>query len=159
VTGGVLAASLLAAAVGLATAFHPWRTAAAAALVCAVAAAAAAAVAAQTDPSWPVRAAIWGSLALTAGAAILARRGVPGSALGLLALNAGAWGGAAVGLRAELPAALASGLLAVPAALLVRRGQTLPIRIVASWLITIGVLNAAIPILVPTPGYERDHLG
>jgi len=68
------------------------------------------------------------------------------------------------GLSGTSPAASAPaffGMLACAASVgvaLSRRGWPLPPRIVASWLVAIAILNAALVVLPVTPGYLPDHL-
>ncbi len=78
----------------------------------------------------------------------------------LLATNAGVWSGAVTaiaGNNRDLLAALPVALLSFPAAWLVARGYSIAIKILASWLIAVAILVAALPI-VSTPGYRQDHL-
>ncbi|CAN5308781.1 hypothetical protein BH11PSE2_BH11PSE2_08860 [soil metagenome] len=78
----------------------------------------------------------------------------------LLAVNAGVWSGAVVAVAGEpldLAKALPAVLIALPAAWLVHTNRTIVIKVVASWLIAVSVLAAALP-LTPTPGYKPDHM-
>lgn len=158
--GGALPPGLLLAALGLALAFAP-RRAAIAGLALAVAAAAAAAFApAPADWREVVFLGGWASLAATA-TATYPPRGLSSAATLVLAANAGAWAGAMIsvgGARVDLVPALI-GLIAFPiAALCVRRGGGIAPKVVASWLIAVAALAAALPFLAVTPGYLPDHL-
>ena len=77
-----------------------------------------------------------------------------------LGLLTGAAAGAVTGIAGRAPdVALASPalLLVLPAAWLVASGRQIAIKVVASWLIAIALLAAALP-LTPTPGYVPDHM-
>lgn len=39
-----------------------------------------------------------------------------------------------------------------------RRGLTLAVKVVVSWLIAVALLNAALRLLPVTPGYLPDHV-
>ncbi len=67
------------------------------------------------------------------------------------------WLVAAQGHPSDLIVALPCILLCVPARLIVARGWSIAIRIVASWLIAVAMLVALLP-LVHTPGYVPDHM-
>lgn len=154
--GGALPPALLAAALGFALAFVPRRV-----MFWCLAVFAAVAVAAALLPvpkTWEnaVFAGLWTSVALTA--ASVHWRGGPPLPL-VLAANAGLWSGAAVAVAASLAAlaaALPIALIALPGAWLVARGGGLAVKVVASWLIAVAFLAAALP-MVATPGYVADH--
>ena len=81
-----------------------------------------------------------------------------------IALNAGIWAGLLASLQPDGLSSLAglaigiSGFaILVPARLLLRTPLHLGLRIVASWLVAVSVLAAGLP-LIPTPGYEPDHM-
>ena len=77
-----------------------------------------------------------------------------------LAANAGLWAGtvtAVAGTPHDLVRALPTVLLAFPAAWLVANRAGIAIKVLASWLVAIAILVAALP-MVPTPGYEQDHM-
>jgi len=154
-SGGLLSASLICGALGLALARDRASGAARAALACAVAAAAGAVALHAPEAASPLRLAGWASLAVTAAAGL---RGASWPWSLPLALNAGIWAGSATGPTVDVLGALAWLLTVLPARLLVGAGHAIALRVAASWLLTIGVLNAAIPIVTPTPGYVRDHM-
>lgn len=101
----------------------------------------------------------WG-FTVVAAACVYLRQGPNWAASVALGLALGSMAGAVSG-RANAPLQLilaATGSLVMfPAAWLIRRGLTMAVRVVASWLIAIACLSAAIA-LVPTPGYEADHM-
>ncbi len=158
--GGALPPGLLLAALGLALAFAPTR-----AWIAGLALAVLAATATMFAPlpaTW--REAVflggWASLAITA-AATYPPRGLSPAVVLVLAANAGAWAGAMVsvaGARLDGVRALA-GLIAFPiATACVQRGGGIAPKVVASWLIAVAALAAALPFLTVTPGYLPDHL-
>ena len=156
-TEGLLPASLTCVALGLALAHERPARVLIAMTACLAGAAAGSFLEPVASASIVLRLAAWLSLALAAGAGLM-RTGLPWPWTLPLALNAGLWAGAQAGASVELPAAL-TGLAAVlPARLLVAHGRGIALRVAASWLVTIGVLNAAIPLTTPTPGYVRDHM-
>ena len=158
--GGALPPALLAAALGLALAFVPRRAIAPGAAV--FAGVAAAVSLARIDPAWAdaIFYACWASVIVTALSVHLPkplglRAGV------LLAANAGLWAGAviaAAGAPLDLAKALPWVLICLPASLLVSRRMGIAIKVVASWLVAVSVLAAALPTLIPTPGYVGDHM-
>lgn len=154
---GLLPASLLCAAAGLALGRAEGARGVPLAAAAVVGALAGALALHAPDQTIPTRIAVWTSLALTA-AAVLPRRGLPGLWSWLLLLNAGVWAGASAGLTTDLVGALGWLWLAVPTRALSRGRSVVAARVLASWLATIGVLNAVIPLTTPTPGYVRDHL-
>jgi len=103
----------------------------------------------------------WALLILTAGASLLPqwirRLHLPPILGGLSGWAAGSIG---VASGKDAIGSFAAGLVlsVIVAALLAKRGWTLPIRIGAGWLIAIGALNATLTILPVTPGYLPDHL-
>jgi hypothetical protein len=160
VRGGALPPALLAAALGFALAFAPRRARAPAVLT--FAAVAVLVSFWRPDPGWadPIFYACWGSVVVTA-LAVHAPNG-PDLKLALaLALNAGVWAGATVavaGARLDLAKALPLVLICLPAAWLIGRRLQLAIKVVASWLIAVSLLGAALPATTPTPGYAGDHM-
>jgi hypothetical protein len=86
----------------------------------------------------------------------------PGLKLALgLAFNAGLWVGAIIavaGTRMDLAKALPLVLICLPAAWLIGRRLQIAIKVVASWLIAVSLLGAALPATTPTPGYAGDHM-
>jgi len=76
-------------------------------------------------------------------------------------LNAGFWSGAVIALsgsRLDLLKALPFVLVLFPAALVVGLRAAIAVKVVASWLIAMAVLAAALQFLPVTPGYMPDHL-
>ncbi|MGC1729906.1 MAG: hypothetical protein WA747_11045 [Steroidobacteraceae bacterium] len=78
-----------------------------------------------------------------------------------LSLNAGFWTGAVIALapsKVDLLEALPLSLCAWPAAWAHRRGQTIVLKVLASWLSAVAVLAATLQFLPVTPGYLPDHV-
>lgn len=76
------------------------------------------------------------------------------------AFNGGAWLGAAAAVsdtRSLIAFALPLGLLFVPGRMLVRQNYGIAVKVFSSWLIAVASLPMFV-FLVPTPGYERDHM-
>jgi hypothetical protein len=76
-------------------------------------------------------------------------------------LNAGFWSGAVIALsgsRLDLLKALPGVLVLLPAASGLGLRATIVAKVVASWLIAMAVLAAALQFLPVTPGYMPDHL-
>lgn len=109
------------------------------------------------DDVTALRPAIWVTAGVTAAAALLPA-GPPRLILLPLALNAGAWAGIAVDSSPLSLVALACIASAYIARWLRRRRWTVALRVAASWLATVAVLNTAMPLLTPTPGYVQDHM-
>lgn len=158
--GGVLAATLLCAALGVALAFAPRRTWPACLAL----------LAGATMPglALPIPPAIAGAVFLCGWLSVIAcaatvhlPRGLsPGPAM-LLSFNAGLWSGALVALDGHGPDVFHAwcGVLALlPATLAPRWRLAVAAKVVSSWLIAIAVLAAALPYLPVTPGYLPDHL-
>lgn len=79
----------------------------------------------------------------------------------VLALNTGIWAGAVIGLAApklDLAAALPWALCMFPAGCMLRRNQSIALKVVSSWLIAVASLAATLQLLSVTPGYRPDHL-
>ena len=75
-------------------------------------------------------------------------------------LNAGFWSGAVIALagsRLDLLKALPFVLVLFPAALVVGLRAAIAVKVVASWLIAMAVLAAALQFVPVTPGYLPDH--
>jgi hypothetical protein len=84
----------------------------------------------------------------------------PYAALGL-SLNTGVWAGVVVspsGTRLDLLKAPPWVLILFPAAWLVNRYASIPVKVLSSWIIVIAVLAATLPLLPVTPGYLPDHV-
>jgi hypothetical protein len=113
-------------------------------------------------PEWTdgIYLACWSSAIVTAASVHLVG-GPPRWLAVVLAMNAGIWAGAVAHLadsRTTLLLSLPSALVALPSAWAVRRRASIAIRIVASWIVAIAVLEAALQWLPVTPGYLPDHL-
>lgn len=146
-------------ALGLALAFVPPRLAVRCALVAAVAAVVVWVLAPPAELIEIVFVGCWASVIATAAATYLPRPLRPGLA-DVVAANAGGWAGAVAavaGRGQDLALALPLVLVFVIGRLLVLRGWSVPIKVVASWLIAIATLAAMLP-LIPTPGYVPDHM-
>jgi len=160
VRGGTLPPGLLFAALGLALAFAPPRIR----IWSLIALVATLAGLSQIAIPWNwLEIAFLGCWVSTAGtaAAVHLPRGL-GWGNGLtLAFNAGLWASAVVALSGaplDLLKALPAVILILPAAWLIGRRASIAVRVVASWLIAIAILAAALPFLPVTPGYVPDHL-
>lgn len=157
--GGALPPALVCAALAFALAFAPAR-ARVAAIVALVVVAALASLASQAV-AWreAVFLGCWASVVIAAAAVHLPGGVGPRLALAL-GLNSGLWAGlviAVAGSRLDLVKALPVVLLCLPGAWLVGTGRKIVLKVVASWLIAVSVLAASLP-LVPTPGYQADHM-
>lgn len=102
---------------------------------------------------------VWASVVVAAAMVHLPRR--PVNAVWLaLALNCGLWAGASIAIAGNslnLAEALPWLALVVPGAWLVTSNRAVAVKVVSSWLITIAILAAVLPI-VTTPGYAPDHM-
>jgi hypothetical protein len=158
--GGALPPALLAGALGFALAFAPRRVIAPAVGVFVITASVASF--STPDPAWidAIFYACWGSVVLTALSVHLPQS--MGLRLGLLlAANAGLWAGAVIavaGVSLDLAKSLPWVLICIPAAWLIGRRFQIAIKVVASWLVAVSLLAAALPATTPTPGYVGDHM-
>jgi hypothetical protein len=78
-----------------------------------------------------------------------------------LSLDAGAWAGAVLstsGSRLDLLKALPCLSIILPASWVVRRYDSLPVKIISSWVIAVAVLAITLRLLPVTPGYLPDHM-
>jgi hypothetical protein len=159
--GGALPPALLAAALGLALAFRPGRIRGldlAAFLLAAIAASLLPLSPRATDG---VFAALWSmtiGLALSVHLPEGLRR--PWATLPAAA-GAGLACGAAVafaGTWADLARSLPAVAVLAPAAIAVRRGGGVGVKVVASWLAAVALLALTLQLLPVTPGYLPDHL-
>ena len=157
--GALLLAALLSAALGLALSCTPRRDVFAAFALLVLAALATAALwQPELLPDEAVRIACSISIAATA-AAIHAPGRFPKWAAAALGANAGLWLGA---LAAETGSALILlalplALLAIPAGLIGRGRYGIGLKVASGWLIAIGMITAALPLL-STPGYQKAHM-
>ena len=79
----------------------------------------------------------------------------------VLSVNAGIWASAVISLsgsRLDLLKALACWLIVFPASWVVRRHDSVPVKVVSSWVIAVAVLAITLQLLPVTPGYLPDHL-
>ena len=157
--GSFLLAALLCAALGLTLSHLPSRAVVATCAALLVSALGAAALW-QSDllPKDAVRIACSVSIAVTA-AAVHVPRGVSRWAALALGANAGLCLGA---LTAETGSALILlalplVLLAFPGAWIARRGYGIGLKVACAWLIAIGLMTGALPLLT-TPGYQKAHM-
>lgn len=158
--GGALPPALLAVALGFALAYAPRRSLAPCLAAFAVVAGLASLL--RPGPLWTDVAfyGCWSSVVVTALSVHLPSRLSRSGAL-VLSLNAGAWVGAVVaaaGAPSDLARSLPFALLCLPASLLAATRVQVAIKVVASWLVAVAVLAAALPTTTPTPGYVGDHL-
>jgi hypothetical protein len=78
----------------------------------------------------------------------------------ILAINGGVWSGmltTVTGARSPLALALLFALFFVPGRWFRCGGREIVLKVLSSWLIAVSAL-AALVSLVPTPGYEPDHM-
>lgn len=158
--GGALPAALLAAALGFALSFAPRRVIAPSLVAFGVLAVFASFV--RFDPTWGdgIFYGCWASIIATALSVHLAKR-LTAAGMVPLAANAGFWAGAVVrvaGAPLDLGISLPWVLLFLPGAWLVGRKLGIGVKVVASWLVAVAVLGAALPATTPTPGYVGDHM-
>jgi hypothetical protein len=157
---GVVPAALLFVALGLALAFAPRRAWAPSLLV--LCASLGAVTWLPPAPAWLDSAFLgcWISVMATAASVHLVRGPSVLTAFAL-AFNAGVWAAAVVSLsgsRVDLLKALPWLLIVLPASWIVRRYDSVPVKVVSSWLIAIGALAATLQLLPVTPGYVPDHM-
>lgn len=79
----------------------------------------------------------------------------------LLCSNTGIWAGAVIsvaGHKVDLLLAIPCTLTLLPASWAVRRGGSIAVKIVSSWLIAVAILAATLQFLPVTPGYLPDHM-
>ena len=104
--------------------------------------------------------ACWISVIATA-ASVHLGRGLKTWAAIALSLNAAVWASAVVSLsgsKLDLLKALPCVLIFLPAAWVVSRYASIPVKVVSSWVIAVAVLAATLQLLPVTPGYLPDHL-
>ena len=158
--GGALPPALLCAAVGLALAFVPRRAWMPSLVTLTMTTAVIAALPIPSEWLEGVFLGCWASVAATAVAVHLPRGMTPRGAAGL-SFNAGLWSGADIALagsRLDIVKAVACVLLLFPAAFVVDRRVPIIVKVVASWLVAVAILAAALPFLPVTPGYLPDHM-
>lgn len=156
--GGLLPPALVCAALGLALSFARPRNLALALGLFGVSAVAAAAAPCPPAPEDLLFTACWLTVLATA-ASVHLPRPIGSRGVAILSLNAGLWAGVIshFGGAHNLVAALPFVLLVAPGQGLRRRGWGVAVKVAASWLIAIAGLEALL-VLVPTPGYQPDHM-
>lgn len=158
--GGALPPAILCAALGLALASADrklWRLCIAAAVAMAVAAAWVRLPAGWTDE---IFLGCWSSTVFNAVRVHLARPSSRTSTL-LLCFNTGFWTGAVIsvaGRKPDLLLAIPCTLTLLPASWAIRRGASIAVKIVSSWLVAVAILAATLQALPVTPGYLPDHM-
>ncbi len=158
--GGVPAAMLLCAAFGVALAFAPRRAWPAGMALAIAANIGGYAIGLPQAATGAVFLCAWLSV-IACAASVHLPHGLPPRLAWLLAADAGLWSGATASLEGrwhDLPAIWTCMLTVLPAALAVRWRVPVAAKVMASWLIAIAVLAAALPYLPVTPGYLPDHL-
>lgn len=157
--GGSLPPALLCAALGLALSFAPRRIYPFALIVLVLVALTASFLSFPIAWQDGLFLGCWSSIVLAALVIHLPRGVGPKLALAL-AVNSGFWVGAVIstaGAKLDLLKALPFALLCLPGAWVVSTKRGIAIKVMASWLIAVSILGAALP-LVPTPGYKPDHM-
>ena len=159
--GGALPPALLFVALGLSLAFAPRRARVPGLL--ALLASVGAFSFMPIPQSWleGVYLAFWTSVIATAASVHFVRGLALPSVAPALALNAGIWASAVVrlsGAPIDLLHALPFVLVLFPARWLVVRYTAVPAKVLASWVIAVAVLAAALQLMAVTPGYLPDHL-
>ena len=151
---------LLFLALGLALAFTPRRALGPSLLALLATLAAGASV--RVPQAWleGVFFACWASVIATAATVHLGREIGPRAAVAL-SVNAGVWTSAVVslsGTKLDLVKALPCVLISLPASWVVGRYDSIPVKVVCSWVIAVAILAATLQLLPVTPGYLPDHL-
>jgi len=157
--GGALPPALLCAALGLCLASADGRAALLGLAALVVTASAVAIAPVPATRSDGVLLGCWASIIVNA-AMVHSRRALNDKAALALSLNTGVWTGAVIALapsNMDLLEALPLALCAWPAAWARRRGQSIVLKVLASWLIAVAVLAATLQFLPVTPGYLPDH--
>ena len=157
--GGFWPPALLCAALAFALAFAPVRVRLPALLALLVAAAVASRISFPAGWHEAIFAGVWASVVVAALAVHRREVGLLVPAM-LLAANTGIWAGAVTAISGsdrDLLRALPIALLAFPAGWVVAHRGGLAIKVLASWLIAVAILVAALP-MVATPGYAPDHM-
>lgn len=157
--GGFLPPAILCVALGLLLAFTLPRRAGAAAFLMAVVAIAV--FVAHPPQAWiePIYVGCWLSVIGTA-ALMIGREPLRGPTAFLIAANDGLWIGAVTavsGQKQDLAIALPLVLIFLPAHPIVRRGWSIGLKVLGSWLTAVAILATMVS-LTPTPGYKPDHM-
>ena len=156
---GVVPAALLFVALGLALAFAARRARAASLLALAATLAVFSVVPVPQARLEAIFLGCW--IAVIATAASVHLRGLGLFAALLLSVDAGIWASAVISLsgsRLDLLKALPCSLIVLPAARVVRRYDSVPVKVVSSWVIAVAVLAITLQLLPVTPGYLPDHM-
>lgn len=156
--GGFWPPALLCVALAFTLAFVRPRLRMAAIIVVAVIAAASSRISFADHWVEMIFAATWVSVVVAALVVHSPRK--PEALMLVTAGNTGFWAGAVTaiaGTPQDLVRALPLVLLAYPGAWLVAHHGGIAIKVVASWLVAVAILVAALP-MVPTPGYAQDHV-
>lgn len=158
-TGGIVPLLLISAAVGLALTFASDKAAWIGLAAMAAVATAISFLPLPSEVGSPILAGLLLSAIATAALVFLPGRLRQGWATAV-AINGGAWLGAAAAAsetRASIVAALPLALLFIPGKLLAAQEHGIATKVVSSWLIAVASLSMFVS-LVPTPGYEPDHM-
>jgi hypothetical protein len=102
----------------------------------------------------------WIAVVATA-ATVLLVRGLGLFAALLLSIDAGVWASAVIspsGSRLDVLVALPCLLVVLPASWVARRYDSIPVKVVSSWIIAVAVLAITVQLLPVTPGYLPDHM-
>lgn len=157
--GGFLPPAILCAALGIALAFIPLRRASLAALLLVVIATLIWLLGPPERWIEPIFVGCW--LSVIANVLLVHRpERLPSAPFFLAAANAGIWAGAVVavsGERLDLGIALPLVLLFAPGRVIVLRGWSIGLKVLASWLAAVAILATMVS-LTPTPGYKPDHM-
>jgi hypothetical protein len=156
---GVVPAALLFVALGLALAFAA-RSARVASLLALVATLAVFTFV-PVPHAWLERVFLGCWIAVIATAACVHLRRLGLFAALVLSVDAGIWASVVISLsgsRLDLLKALPCWLIIVPAAWVVRRYDSVPVKVVSSWVIAVAVLAITLQLLPVTPGYLPDHM-
>lgn len=157
--GGFLPPALLCAALGLALAFVPRRTAIIATGLLAFTSLAVWGLGIPERLTEAVFLGCWASVIGTAALVYVSWDGRRAVFAYAAAVNAGLWSGAVIALSGsdrDLFALLCV-ILFVAGRPIVRRGWDVGLQVCASWLIAVATLAAMLP-LIATPGYVPDHM-
>ena len=156
---GFLPLALLCAALGLALAKTPVKTAMLGVALLVVTSLLSFAVIPAVSWQAPAMLALWISAAVTAGLAYLPR-GIAGVWAYLASINVGLWTGVvahSAGGGSGMASAWPFALLFLPAAWLLQKQLGAAIKVAASWVFAVSIL-AAMVVISPVPGYAPDHM-
>lgn len=157
--GGFLPPAILCAAFGLALAFLPLRQGLLAAGVAALLALAVSLATISEEWIEPIFVGCWLSVLLSTALLYSAAKAPPTLVIAA-AVNTGLWTGAVTsvaGKGLDLIIALPLLLLLLPGRLVIARGWSIALKVLASWLTAVAILATMVS-LTPTPGYAPDHM-